>query len=165
MRSPIHSEKHYVQTSQTSVAAAATGSVAIVNAVHVENKSATTTSEIIEGSIVKAVYLEYWLLGAEASNASSSFIFTVYKVQSADVGMTFSQMNGLAGYTNKKNVLFTSQGLLGGDLTNPTPVIRTWIKIPKSKQRFGLADRLFVTVAGLAGAIIFCGFATYKEYS
>ncbi len=165
MRAPIHSEKHYVQTTQTSVAAASTGSVSIVNAVHVEDKSATTTSEIIEGSVVKAVYLEYWLLGAEASNASSSFVFAVYKLQSDSVGMTFSQINGLAGYNNKKNVLFTSQGLIGGDLTNPVPVIRQWIRIPKSKQRFGLADKLFVTVAGLAGAVIFCGFATYKEYS
>ncbi len=165
MKAPIHSEKHYVQTTQTSVAAAATGSVALVNAVHVENKSATTTSEIVEGSIVKAVYIEYWVLGAEASNASSSFQLAVYKLQGEDVGMTFAQINGLAGYPNKKNVFYVSQGLIGGDLTNPVPVIRQWIKIPKSKQRFGLADRLFVTVSGLAGAVIFCGFATYKEYS
>jgi len=39
-----------------------------------------------------------------------------------------------------------------------------WIKIPKSKQRMGLGDRIVVQTFAQALDMIDCGFETYKEY-
>jgi len=44
--------------------------------------------------------------------------------------------------------------------------MRGWYKIPKTKQRFGLGDRLVLQIASQGtDALDFCGFATYKEYT
>ncbi len=146
------------------MAAAASVTTLVVAAVDVEDKIANA-AQIITGEIVKAIYCEYWLLGAEASNASSSFQLAISKLPGGEGTPSFAEVNALSFWTNKKNVLFFSQGLLGGDLTNPVPIIRQWIKIPKGKQRFGLNDRMAVTITGLSGAIIFCGMTVFKSYS
>ncbi len=165
MKSPITSVKHYVQTTQTAVAGLATGSVNIVSAVARADLNAANAQEVEQGSTIKAVFLEYWVLSNEPADAHSAFQFAVYKLTGADIGLTFAEINALHGYDNKKNVLLFSQGLVASDKANPTPVVRQWIKIPKGKQRFGLKDRLAITFSGLTGDVQFCGFATYKEYT
>jgi len=47
-----------------------------------------------------------------------------------------------------------------------TPILRQWVKIPKTKQRFGLKDKLVLQVfAQGALDLTACGFELYKEYS
>ncbi len=164
VRPMIHSTKHYVQTSPLKVAATVLSSLTLVNAKAVEDKSAGVSSEVEEGSTIKAIYCEYWLVSDEMDAAASSFIFNIEKISSDGPNQSFADANFLYGYKNKKNVLFTSQGLMASDLANPVPIVRQWIKIPKGKQRFGLGDKLRVNFAGLAGAIEFCGLSIYKEY-
>ncbi len=164
MRPIIQSTKHYFQITQTAVAAAAAKTELIVNAVDIEDKTANAAL-VTTGEIVKAVYVEWWILGTEASNAHSSFQFAIHKLPGGEGVPSFAEMNAMSFWENKKNVLFFSQGLVGGDLTNPIPVHRGWIKIPKGKQRMGLNDRIGVTMTGLAGSIIYCGMAVYKSYS
>ncbi len=165
MRPPINSVKHYVQTTQTSVSALNSSSVNLISAVARADLQAGNAQEVAQGSIIKAIFIEYWVLGDEMSNAHSTFQFAITKLSGADAGPTFAEMNALHGYVNKKNVFMYSQGLVAGDKANPTPVVRQWIKIPKGKQRFGLLDRLAITFTGLTGDVQFCGFATYKEYT
>ncbi len=165
MRPVITSVKHYVQITQTAVAALASANNNVISAVARADLTAVNAQEVAQGSLVKAVFLEFWVLGDEDANAHSTFQFAITKLSGSDAGLTFAEMNALHGYDNKKNVLLFSQGIVGGDLSNPTPVIRQWIKIPKGKQRFGLLDRLAVTFTGLTGDIIFCGFVTFKEYT
>ncbi len=162
MRPVIHSEKHYVQISRSSVLTGARNLEPLVIAV--EATTANGVDEVVEGAIVKAVYIEMWLIGATADQHD---IVTIDKVGLGSTGPSFAQMVALGTYNNKKNVLFTHQGLSGNDgITLPMPVLRGWIKIPKSKQRFGLADRLVLSIASQGdGTIHYCGFATYKEYT
>ena len=130
----------------------------------VEGTVANAVDEVIEGAVVKAVFFELWLIGSVSDQHA---IVTITKEQAGTVGPGFTNMVGLGAYLNKKNVLFTHQGLAGNDgISLPIPVLRGWIKIPKSKQRFGLGDRLVLAIASQGDASIFyCGFATYKEYT
>ncbi len=129
-----------------------------------EGTVASGVDEVIEGAIVKAIYIELWLIGSVADQHS---IVTLTKEVGANVGPTFTEMVGLGIYTNKKNILFTHQGLAGNDgISIPLNIMRGWYKIPKSKQRFGLGDSLRLAIASQGDAtIFFCGFATYKEYT
>ncbi len=124
----------------------------------------TTVAEVSEGSIIKAVYVELWTLGS--SNDGFQIVVLEKSTQDA-TGPTFVEMAALGDYNNKKNILFTHQGLSANDgIGNPMPVMRGWYKIPKTKQRFGLGDRLNLNISNpSANTLTYCGFATYKEYT
>ncbi len=160
MRPPIHSRKHYVQITRSTVATVARNNEDII----VVNATPTGVDEVVDGAIVKAVYVELWLLNA--GNAGSDVVI-LGKNLGASAGPTFTQMNALGTYDEKKNVLFTHQGLSNNDgIDPPMNVMRAWYKIPKSKQRFGLGDRLRLSIANnSAQDLFYCGFATYKEYT
>ncbi len=160
MRPPIHSQKHYVQKSLSTVVTVARNAEVICFSV----AAPTAVHEIKEGSIVKAVYVELWTL---SSSNNGSEIVTIQKDTNNGTGPTFTQMAALGTYVNKKNIFFTHQGLSPNDgVGNPVPVIRDWIKIPKSKQRFGLGDTLYINISNpSANTLTYCGFATYKEYT
>ncbi len=162
MRPVIHSQKHYVQMSRFTIGTVAAVSVDLVIAT--EGTVANAVDEVIEGALVKAVYIELWLL--DAGNAGSAVV-TLTKSPINNTGPTFTQSNALGVFANKKNVLFTHQGLTNNDgIDPPRVVMRGWYKIPKSKQRFGLGDRLSLVIANNSAQDLFaCGFATYKEYT
>ncbi len=162
VRPVVHSVKHYVQFSFSTVLTVARNVEQLVHAV--ESTVANLVDEVAEGTLVKAVYLELWILD---SGNDGSNIVTVLKSPIDNTGPTFGQMNALGVYTNKKNILYTTQGLSPNDgISGPRLAFRGWIKIPKSKQRFGLGDKLLLCIAnnGL-NDLDYCGFCTYKEYS
>ncbi len=160
VRPMVHSTKHYVQQSiGTSVPGTLTNTN-IVSAVDVAAKD--LVSEVEEGSSVKAVYIEMWLRSAATSAAS--FTFIVYKRIQNGAFADATEMAALGDYDNKKNVLFTSQGLLNDVDSTAMSVIRGWIKIPKGKQRMGLGDNITWTLSAIGQSINFCGFQIYKEY-
>ncbi len=162
VRPMVHSTKHYVQFSRGTVATVARVNLDI--AIAVETTSANAVDEVGEGTSLKAVYIELWLLD---SGNDGSDVTIVAKLENGALGPSFGQMNGLGTWVNKKNVLFTHQGLTPNDgIAQPFNILRSWIKIPRSKQRFGLGDRLVLTIANnSAQDLFFCGFATYKEYT
>ncbi len=162
MRPVIHSNKHYVQTSLTTVAASAKVDIVLIDAVPVANKD--SVFEVTEGAIVKAIFIELWCLGASA-NATQISVLTKFVGGAAAFSLT--AMAALGAADNKKNVLYVTQGLASNDgIAAPIPIIRQWFKIPKSKQRFGQGDRLILQVfAQQAVAVDICGMATYKEYT
>ncbi len=162
MRPVIHSQKHYVQMSRSTVATVARNVEPLVKAV--ESTTANAVDEVVEGALVKAVYIELWLLNA---GNDGSDIVTLTKNNNNLTGPSFTNMNALGIYPEKKNILFTHQGLSsndGGD--RPLNIMASWYKIPKSKQRFGLGDRLNLNIANNSlNDLFYCGFATYKEYT
>ncbi len=162
VRPQVHSTKHYVQYPIDQVATGVKQSIVIVSAVAVQNNNAAT--ETTEGNSVKACYFELWL---QNQGNLGEFIVTISKEPLLGTGPTFAEMAALDSYGNKKNILYTTQGLTSNDgISGPVNVIRNWIKIPKSKQRFGLGDRLILSIANVsAGDLNRCGFSTYKEYS
>ncbi len=162
MRPIIHSTKHYVQQSRSEVL---TVSIEVIDiALSVESTTANAVDEIAEGTLVKAVFVEMWLL--DSSN-DGSFIVSLEKRPGGVQQQTFATSNALGTYSNKKNLLYVTQGLSPNNgVGNPVPIIRDWFKIPKTKQRFGLGDKLVLNITnnGL-NMLEFCGFFTYKELS
>jgi len=161
MLAPINTVKHYVQHSSALLASSAI--ISLVEVTAAAAPATATSATVREGAVVKAVYIEQWLLGDGAATVSQ-FTLTVEKKRIAEPDMTFSQSQNLGAYPNKKNILYTTQGILGSIDGAPTvPVIRQYIAIPKGKQRFGAGDELVVNIAAIV-ALRRCGMATFKEY-
>ncbi len=137
---------------------------AIVLVQGVESTIANSATEVVEGSLVKAVFIELWL--QNNGNLGESIV-TVSKNPLNNVGPTFAEHGSLFTYTNKKNILFTHQGLTSNDgISGPVRILGQWIKIPKSKQRFGLGDILSLNISNVSSSgLQRCGMTTYKEYS
>ncbi len=161
MRAPIHSVKHYVQMSLTSVASGATVNTVLVNGQLLQNVNAV--NEVSEGALVKAVYIELWTIG---DSAAATEIVVLAKFVAGAAPFSVTELAALGVAPNKKNILFTHQGLNSNNgIAAPIPVMRGWYKIPKSKQRFSIDDTLELQVFSQAQGLVFCGFATYKEYT
>ncbi len=161
-KSPIVSVKHYVHRTNVQLSSGSIQNNVVAEAVVLPATAAA--SEVKQGAIVKAVYVEIWLGGAGLEGNSTQFSLTVEKISSAGPLMTFAQSLNLGAYPNKKNILYTTQGVLAGENSNTVPVIRNWVLIPKGKQRMGLSDRIMVNVAASGQNIDTCGIFTYKEY-
>ncbi len=162
VRPMVHSIKHYVQFPINSIATGVKEQNNIAFAV--ERTTANNSKEVAEGSTIKAVYIEMWL---QNQGNLGEFIATITKDPEDGAGPTFTEMGNLFAYNNKKNILYTTQGLTPNDaISGPINIYRSWIKIPKSKQRFGLGDALNLSIANVSSnSLNRCGFATYKEYS
>ncbi len=160
MRPILTSEKHYVQMSRSTVATVTRVNIDLI----VASASPTAVDDVHEGAVVKAIYIELWLLN---SSNDGSDIVTLSKQPISNAGPSFTNMNALNAYVNKKNIFFTHQGLSSNNgVGNPVVVMSGWFKIPKTKQRFGLGDRVVLSIANNGPSTLeFCGFTTYKEYT
>ncbi len=162
MRPVIHSTKHYVQQSRSEVGTVAIAVIDIAKSV--ESTVANAVDEVPEGTSIRAVFVEMWLL--DSAN-DGSFIVSLEKRPGGIPGMSFTASNALGTYNNKRNLLYVTQGLSPNNgVGNPVPIIRQWFKIPKGKQRMGLEEKLVLNITnnGL-NDLEFCGFFTYKELS
>ncbi len=164
MGATINSTKHYVQRANLAVPSGTRTSFLISNSVVLPATGAT--SEVREGSVIKAIFIELWLKGQGASDSDTQFNIAFEKVDGASpAGIDFTEMQNMGSYDNKKNILFTSQGVIGGIGGGQSiPVMRSWFKIPKGKQRQGLGDFIQVSIASTGEILNVCGLATYKEY-
>ncbi len=159
VRPMVHSKKHYVQQSIAEVGAGTVVTTGIAVAV----ETPTALNHVKEGSSIKAVYIERWMRGGTSSLLASGQTI-VYKKMSDSSNPSASDMAALGDWDNKKNILYTTMGLFNTEADSAIAIIRQWVKIPKSKQRFGLGDSL--NIASFAPvATDFCGFQTYKEYT
>ncbi len=158
----VHSRKHYVQFGINQITFGTGENLRI--ALAVEDTAANLASEVAEGSTVKAVYIELWL--QNQGNLGESIVVVEKSPQNAS-GATFANMADLNAYPNKKNVLFTHQGLTSNDgVSGPVFVLKNWIKIPKSKQRMGLGDSINLSISNVSSSDLNrCGFSTFKEYT
>ncbi len=162
MVAPINTIKHYVHRSNVGISTGTISNIIIVDAAVAPGNS--TPQEVTEGSIIKAVYLEFWLSSNGASGTETQFTLTVEKKRSLEAAMTNAQANNLGAYPNKKNILYTTQGIVNSNTgSGAVPVLRQYVLIPKGKQRFGLDDQLLVNIAAV-GALQLCGISTFKEY-
>ncbi len=161
VRPMVHSTKHYVQTSLTTVTGGTVLNVIIADAVAVKDKD--NVFEVEEGSTIKAIFAEMWIQGSSTVVTSGQVI--VSKQISDSSNPTTVEMAALGDWDNKKNIFFTTQGLFPENGTFPFQIIRGWIKIPKGKQRMGLSDRFTMSIFVPVTTAQVCGFFTYKEYS
>ncbi len=121
-------------------------------------------ADIAIGTTIKAVYAEIWLLGS--GQQPTTFIAIIEKTTNGAGGAVFANLTAMHSYVNKKNILYTTQGLVGDANTNPVPILRQWINIPKGKQRFGLGDALRFSLAiQTTDDAQLCGFFIHKDYT
>ncbi len=162
MKAVIHSVKHIVQTPIDQITTGTRENIVIAQAV--ESTVANLATEVEEGALVKAIYVEMWL--ENQSNLGHAIVI-LEKVTQGGAGATFTNMGNLFSYLNKKHILYTHEGLTANDaIGNPMPVIRGWFKIPKGKQRMGLGDRWVLTISNpSANDLNRCGMFIYKELS
>ncbi len=162
VRPMVHSVKHYVQFPIDQISTGTRQINTVCNAVEISQKN--VASEVTEGSTVKAIYFELWL---QNEGTLGEFIMTITKDPETATGPTFNEQAALFTYSNKKNVLYTTQGLTSNDgVSGPVNVIRGWVKIPKSKQRFGLGDSIHMNISNVsANDLVRCGITIFKEYT
>ncbi len=160
VRAIVQSEKHIVQFPIATVIGGVIANNTVINAL--QGADPVNATQVDPGTIVKAVFLEFWLI-AGAQN-TSSFNLTVEKRTGNSPVMTAAQADALYNYGNKKNILYSSQGVLGEQNTNPVPILRQWIPIPKGKQRFGAGDTLMVNIKSISEDTQFCAIAVFKAY-
>ncbi len=158
----VHSAKHMINHSLFNVAAAAIAQIVPLTAVAPTLENLAT--EVAEGAIVKAIFVELWCSSGSAT-AMGSGVITVEKLPGGKPVMTAANSADLSSYPNKNNIFYTTQGLYPPDNQVPLPLIRQWIKIPKGKQRMALGDRLVINVHNQVNATDACGISIYKEYS
>ncbi len=164
MLAPVNSIKHYVPKTNTAVASGGLVSEFVSDAVVAPATSSTFS--VKQGAIIKAVHLEIWIIGDAATDTTSQFVFVIEKSPGGGAAITVTNMLNLGSYPNKKNILYTSQGILGAgeDGNQAIPVFRDWLLIPKGKQRQGLDDSIRWHLTAV-GAMRVCGLVTYKEYT
>ncbi len=162
MRPIIQSTKHIVQYPINPLAAATRQQTILIDSVAL--KDVADAPDVQEGAIVKAVFVELWL---QNKSDDGEEIVTVTKVPEGGNGPSFVEHAALFTYQNKKNIFFTHQGLSASDNgSGPYPILKQWIKIPKGKQRFGLGDRLFLSISNVSSTVLnTCGMTIYKEYT
>ncbi len=158
MKAPINSNKHYVQQSLATVLGGAASAILIAQAVN----APTSATQVREGAVIKAVFVEMWVRSSELSPGTA--LLSIVKTVDLQTP-TFTDVTNLDAYTNKKNVLYHTQGLTNENSADAIPFVRMWQKVPKGKQRMGLGDSLFLVVASQAAIDnVICGFFVYKEY-
>ncbi len=162
MLAPINSVKHYIQHPEADVTAGTVSNMTVAAAIST-TANKVNTSDVEEGSIIKAIFIELWLNGREAAN-TAQFTVCFYKQQGGTNAMSATDLAAIQSYDNKKNIIFTSQGLLGEDVAQSVPILRQWFKIPKGKQRMGAGDIWKLALLPTNGVVGRCGFNTYKEY-
>ncbi len=163
MLAPIHTIKHFVARSNTGTTPGGLANLVIAEAKVAP--AAALTSDVLEGSIIKAVHVEMWCAHNSAVGNSSQITFIVEKVPAGQAAANATQLLNLQAYPNKKNIFYTFQGITPNTQTsNPIPLIRDWLLIPKGKQRMGFGDKLVLSFTVVSETTQTCGMTIYKEY-
>ncbi len=74
----VNSIKHYVQTANGTIASGAIGTVSLAKAEVAPANAAV--ADVLEGSIVKAIYIEMWMIGNGADGSDTQFNYIIYKL-------------------------------------------------------------------------------------
>jgi len=161
VRPTVNSEKHIIQHSLQTVDGQSIENILVLN---VSNTLGSQTAVRV-GAIIKAVFVEIWVIGSSSQPVVQTL--TVEKVPSGAPNMTQPQGQLMNDYNNKKNILYSTQGIVGDANSNPIPVIRQWVKVPKSKQRFGQGDSIVINISAIGEVdqdLEICGLSIFKEY-
>ena len=152
MKQIIQSTKKIQQYTVSSVAI---GTKTNITCLKAEQDYTGSVNRCPVGAVVKAVYVELWLLGVDQQ--PGSFVCSIEKDEGGKSNMDYTDSISLDTYTNKKNLFKITQGLIGDANANPTPIFREWILIPKGKQRMGLGDEVKINLSAITNDLQYCG--------
>lgn len=162
MKAIINSVKHIRQVPLTSIQEQTMANTKIAETVTAEP---TAVIDVVVGSVIKAIYCEMWLLGEGAQPCTATW--SLEKLVAGATAMTQAQGQAMDSYPNKRNILKIGQGFIGDSNSNPIPILREWIKIPKGKQRMAQDDSWMLNISCVGEAdngLEICGTFVYKEY-
>ncbi len=159
VRPTVNSEKHMVQNSQETVLSGGIVTNVLAQAVDVVG---TANTEVRVGAVVKALYNEKWIRTSDT--APGSFVYIIYKLPNGLPFPTAINMAALNDWSNKNNILYTTQAISNDQDADAIPLHKGWVKIPKGKQRMSLGDVIAVTTFAQALDQVICGHSIYKEY-
>ncbi len=120
-------------------------------------------NSVIQGSIIKAIWLEFWYYGLSANETNDIVDIYIFK----NPGNNLTPPNpGTIGTSNEKKFVFKSwKGLAALKSNGGMPYFwRGWIKIPKRYQRMGTDDRLQLVIRSPTTGNM-CINAIYKWYT
>ncbi len=160
MLAPINTVKHYNERTLFAVGAGLIQNFTEILAV--VSPDANNAVEVVEGAIIKAIFIEIWITSDDA--AQGTFTISIEKINATQTDMTAAENITKFSYANKKNILYSTMGLVPPNIQSGIPVLREWIKIPKGKQRFGLGDQLNINLSAPSNGLSGCGQSVYKEY-
>ncbi len=162
---PINTVKHYVHRQNTATVSAGLASIVAVDAVVAP--ATASADQVKEGSIVKAIFFELWILSQGATGTFVQFDLIIEKVPSNLASVTAAQLVNLGSYTNKKNILYATQGIIASAVDGQAafPLLKGWQLIPKGKQRMGLGDRIVMSFTPTGQTCNNCGLMVYKEWT
>ncbi len=89
MLAVINSIKHYVHFSQANIAAGLIQNNVMVDTVSVSAAGAAST-DVEEGAVVKAVFVEFWILNDGAETVVTQFTLSIEKLPTGNPLMTFT---------------------------------------------------------------------------
>jgi len=165
MAAPINSTKHFIPKTDGNTSTGVIANLVIANAVAAG--AVTNVEDVVEGSVIRAVHVELWMINVGSPNTTTQVVMILEKIPAGQTSPLVTNILNLQSYQNKKNILFTFQGNLANIEagSNPISPLRDWVLIPKGKQRFGLGDRLVLSFLPVSQGLATCGMFIYKEYS
>ncbi len=125
--------------------------------------TATPTS-VINGCILKAIYIEFWYYGLSASNTND--IVDIYLIKNPGNNLV-NPNPGTTGTSNEKKFIIREwKGLAGNKSLGGTPYSQQgrWFKIPKRYQRMGTDDVWFLVIRSPTTGNM-CSKFIYKWYT
>ncbi len=133
-------------------------------ALAVDSPTLAVTKEVKRGCLIKAVFIEFWVVGKLADGVLNSFNWYIIK---NPAGSLTRPTPGLEGVSDEKRYIFLSgKGLLSSNNGGFVYSFKRWVKIPKRYQRMGSDDRLSILMQSqTAAAGNVCIQATYKWYT
>ena len=158
---PVISEKHEQTWSLIGQNFGTTpADIELVEAVAASAVGQATPEEVVNGSVVKSIYIEF-NVSAEAITNTNIVHWKVIKVPAAVTGIspanTYNQ-------TDKKFILKRGMEMLPKDVN--TIIKRIFVlRIPPRLRRFGIGDKLRLLLETSASQTSnFCGIAIFKEF-
>ncbi len=130
----------------------------------VDNPVTANVGEVKIGSIIKAIWIEFWYYGLSAGNTND--IIDIYLIKNPGANLT-NPNPGTTGTSNEKKFIIREwKGLAGNKSLGGTAYSQPgrWFKLPKRYQRMGTDDR-WQLVARSATTGNFCQKFIYKWYS
>ncbi len=164
MTSPINSVKHFVPRTITALASGSVSGQTIINTI-AKGGTRDTVDDVEEGAVIKAIHVELWINGQGTSGTGTgAFTLILVKIPAGGTAPDATDMLNLQSYENKRNILYTTQGVIAGQGAQSIPLYRNWLIIPKGKQRFALGDIFQVVLLATGAELDLCGLSMYKEY-
>ncbi len=123
----------------------------------------TVQTDVLKGSIIKAIHLKVDIVGTSADDISNVVSIALFK--NPGNNLTLPGGNAIGTSNEKKFCFYFTRGLAMGNANNRNPIVNKWIKVPKVYQRMGTDDQFQLILHMIAGpAATFCWDAIIKYY-